>query len=336
MGIEYLWKLITDGVDEVAERAIQLMREIYTNISPQLKPEIKRIHQTFLEDTFRRLKQAFDSAKAKSSQSNRSNRINSLLRLLVMLKEYLSDCDTSYHKDRMLLPMSRAFRGRPVTVIVRINTGQNRQTEDLDHLCHSNETWGQIRRLIAHRYSPDLSPPSSNPIISFFRYRNTYGVLELYRNNELIHPLMDNKTLAQTDGRDRIVSELPLLFLRPFRLFQSIAVRWVQHPIHAGSSGESDSSESEMNNNDISSIHHPHGFASTDSNAEHALPSVVSPPPPPSPFLPQSIFLFRYSRKNTSTTNFSSKWPISLARKRTFAFATPAAISSTSFRSILT
>jgi hypothetical protein len=40
----------------------------------------------------------------------------------------------------------------------------------------------------------------------FFRYKTTYGVLELYRNNEMIYPTDDNKTLAQTDGRDRIVN----------------------------------------------------------------------------------------------------------------------------------
>ena len=45
IGIEYLWKLIFNGSDEVADRGIQLMREIYTNISPQLKTDVKRIHR---------------------------------------------------------------------------------------------------------------------------------------------------------------------------------------------------------------------------------------------------------------------------------------------------
>ena len=94
-----------------------------------------------------------------------------------------------------------------MVVVVRINTGQNRQTEDFDHACHSNETWGQIRRLIAHRYELDCCLSISKKMIFFYRYRNIYGVLELYRNNDLIHPQFDNKTLAQIDGRDRIVSE---------------------------------------------------------------------------------------------------------------------------------
>ncbi len=107
IGIEYLWKLITNGSDEVAGRSIQLIKEIYTNISPQLKHEIKRIHQTFIQDCFHRLKQVFDLIKSKSNQTTRQNRINSLIRILVVLREYLAECDYSYHRERSILPMSR-------------------------------------------------------------------------------------------------------------------------------------------------------------------------------------------------------------------------------------
>ncbi|CAF4717805.1 unnamed protein product, partial [Rotaria magnacalcarata] len=61
---------------------------------------------------------------------------------------------------------------------------------------------------------------------------------ELYGNNTLIYPEDDNKTLAQTDGRDRI----------------AITVRWVQQTAHNVSSDESSSSGSEMNNNISSSV----------------------------------------------------------------------------------
>ncbi len=105
----------------------------------------------------------------------------------------------------------RAFRGRPVIVLVRLNTGQNRQTEDFEYSCHSNETWGQIRRMISNRYVYSENENLKKKF--FFRYKTTYGVLELYRNNEMIYPIDDNKTLAQTDGRDRIVIKFSILFL---------------------------------------------------------------------------------------------------------------------------
>lgn len=112
---------------------------------------MKRIHQTFLHDCFHRLKQIYDQIKTKLNSSTYQYRINSLIRILIVLREYLSECDYSYHKERSVLPMSRAFRGRSIVLIVRYNTGQNRQTEDFEYSCHSNETWGQIRRTISTR-----------------------------------------------------------------------------------------------------------------------------------------------------------------------------------------
>lgn len=113
-----------------------------------------------------------------------------------------------------------------------------------------------------------------------FRCKTTYGVLELYRNNELLHPADDNKTLGQTDGRDRIVSEWiffsSVSLLMNYSIYlQPITVRWLQHPSQTGSSGESSSSESEISNNGISS-HHNRVLDTIDANAENALPSVVN------------------------------------------------------------
>ncbi|CAF3511540.1 unnamed protein product [Adineta steineri] len=245
IGMEYLWKLILNGSDEVAERAIQLIKEIYTNISPQLKTDIKRIHQTFIQECFHRLKQVYDQLKTKSNQITYQQKLNAIIRILIVLREYLGECDYSYHKERSFLPMSRAYRGRPVTVLVRLNTGQNRQAEDFEYQCHSNETWGQIRRMI------------------FNRFKTTFGILEIFRNSDMIYTAEDNKTLAQTDGRDRI----------------TITVRWVQQPTQAGSSGDSSSSESEINNNNISSSssvsHHNRILDAIDTNAESVLPSVI-------------------------------------------------------------
>lgn len=37
--------------------------------------------------------------------------------------------------------------------------------------------------------------------------------MELYRNIDLLHPADDNKTLAQTDQRDKIVRSIGIEFL---------------------------------------------------------------------------------------------------------------------------
>ncbi|CAF3335952.1 unnamed protein product [Rotaria socialis] len=247
VGIEYLWKLILNGSDEVADRGIQLMREIYTNISPQLKADVKRIHESFISDCFDRLRPIYDSVKLmythQDTKQEYHHKLNSLIRILIVLREYLAECDNSYHKERTILPMSRAFRGRSMLLTIRVNTGQNR-TDDFEHGFHSNDTWGHIRRFIHNRY------------------KSSYGVIELYRNNEIIYTADDNKTLGQTDDRDRI----------------SVTARWVQHQTHGGSSGESSSSESEMNNNNnnnLTTAHHNRSLDCSDTSAETSLPSVI-------------------------------------------------------------
>lgn len=111
VGIEYLWKLILNGSDEVADRGIQLMREIYTNISPQLKNDVKRVHESFISDCFDRLRPVYDSVKLmqthKDAQQAFQHKLNSLIRILIVLREYLAECDNSYHKERSTLPTSR-------------------------------------------------------------------------------------------------------------------------------------------------------------------------------------------------------------------------------------
>ena len=106
VGLEYLWKLITNGSDDVTSRGIQLMKEIYTNISSQLKQDIKRY------------------------SSNISPRL-------------FSTFETSIQGDEIEIQCNKTC-------------------------------------------------------LYFRRYRTTYGTLELYRNNELIHSLWE-RTVYSAD-----------------------------------------------------------------------------------------------------------------------------------------
>ena len=89
-----------------------------------------------------------------------------------------------------------------MTLIIRVNTGQNR-TDDFEHGFHSNDTWGHIRRFIHNRYLNEIFWFCDNFFL--FSYKSSYGIIELYRNNEIVYSTDDNKTLGQTDDRDRIV-----------------------------------------------------------------------------------------------------------------------------------
>ncbi len=88
---------------------------------------------------------------------------------------------------------------------------------------------------------------------------------------------------------------------------QAITVRWVQHPSQTGSSGESSSSESEMN---ISSSHHTRVLDSIDTIAENALPSVVIEKLDINKIIFFLLLLFRYFLINMNIINFLLKYPI--------------------------
>jgi len=241
VGIEYLWKLILQGSDDVAQRGTQLIKEIYTKLSPPNRNDVRRIHESFINDCYQRLKTVYESIQNDVHQ----HKFNVLTRILFVFREYLSECDLAFHKDRMLLPMFRAFRGRSIIVAIRVNLGQNRATDDFEYSCHSNDTWGQIRRWIQSRYPPD------------------YNIMEMFHNSELVHNSNDNKTIGSTDEQDRII----------------VMVRWVQPTIPNGSSPESSSSESEINGSIMSShSSSSRQVRSHDQNeltGESALPSVI-------------------------------------------------------------
>jgi ubiquitin carboxyl-terminal hydrolase 9/24 len=125
-----------NGSDEVADRGIQLMREIYTNISPQLKTDVKRIHESFISDCFERLRPVYDSVKLMYTQQYQ-HKLNSLIRILIVLREYLAECDNSYHKERSILPTSRyeySIRGKNLLICFHFKSVSG-STNDINYSC---------------------------------------------------------------------------------------------------------------------------------------------------------------------------------------------------------
>ena len=110
VGIEYLWKLIVNGSDDVSYRGIQLIKEIYTNLSPPSKQEGKRIHESFIADCYQRLKDVYQSIPGPGKNSEA--KLNMLMRILIVLLAYVAECDSAYHKERMFLPMARSVQER--------------------------------------------------------------------------------------------------------------------------------------------------------------------------------------------------------------------------------
>lgn len=61
IGTEYLWRVVLNGADDVASRAIELLKETYTNLGPRLASSQVEIHDDFIQQCLDRLHAAFDT-----------------------------------------------------------------------------------------------------------------------------------------------------------------------------------------------------------------------------------------------------------------------------------
>lgn len=69
------------------------------------------IHEDFIQSCFDRLKASYDTLCVLDGDKNSINCARQeairMVRVLTVLKEYINECDSDYHKERMILPMSR-------------------------------------------------------------------------------------------------------------------------------------------------------------------------------------------------------------------------------------
>ncbi|XP_062303511.1 probable ubiquitin carboxyl-terminal hydrolase FAF-X isoform X2 [Osmerus eperlanus] len=190
IGLDYLWKVVIQGSDDIASRAIDLLKEIYTNLGPKLQVNQVEIHEDFIQSCFDRLKASYDTLcvldRDKDSINCARQEAIRMVRVLNVLKEYINECDSDYHEERSILPMSRAFRGKHITLIVRF-PNQGRQVDDLDIWSHTNDTIGSVRRGILTRIKANA----------------THTKIELFIGGEVVDPADDRKLIGQLNLKDK-------------------------------------------------------------------------------------------------------------------------------------
>ncbi|XP_077845910.1 ubiquitin carboxyl-terminal hydrolase 9Y isoform X6 [Macaca mulatta] len=190
IGLDYLWRVVIQSSDEIANRAIDLLKDIYTNLGPRLKVNQVVIHEDFIQSCFDRLKASYDTLCVLDGDKNSINCARQeairMVRVLTVLKEYINECDSDYHKERMILPMSRAFRGKHLSLIVRF-PNQSRQVDELDIWSHTNDTVGSVRRCIVNRIKANVA----------------HTKIELFVGGELIDSEDDRKLIGQLNLKDK-------------------------------------------------------------------------------------------------------------------------------------
>ena len=150
IGLDYCWKLVLSGSTEVSNKAIDLLKETFTNLGPRLAQQQTEIHQDFINTCMDRLKASFDTVTVLQGEAGAGEaarmetEVQRLCRVLRVLHEYCSECDTDFQEERTLLPLHRAARGKQLSVTVRYpNTGRQvgQGTEAKSMLTQSDFYW---------------------------------------------------------------------------------------------------------------------------------------------------------------------------------------------------
>ncbi|XP_057193293.1 probable ubiquitin carboxyl-terminal hydrolase FAF-X isoform X1 [Triplophysa rosa] len=190
IGLDYLWRVVIQGSDDIATRAIDLLKEIYTNLGPKLQANQVEIHEDFIQSCFDRLKASYDTLCVLDGDKDSINCARQeairMVRVLTVLKEYINECDSDFHEERSILPMSRAFRGKHITLVVRF-PNQGRQVDDLDIWSHTNDTIGSVRRCVLSR----------------IKANSTHTKVELFIGGEVVDPADDRKLIGQLNLKDK-------------------------------------------------------------------------------------------------------------------------------------
>lgn len=209
IGKDYLWRVITTGNELISRKAIELLKEVSTALGPRLQANIAFFHETFIVECCDRLKAYYDNIKVLTEtiegnniQENNSDdckdikvrhaEAEKMCRVIIVLIEYIKECDRSYSGERIFLPLSRAFRGKHISLYIRFQCPGRQQLEDMEFNTHSNEMVASLKRNLLKRIKGGAS--TSNIKIDFY-----------YNNENLIEINDDRNPIGFYNIRDKMI-----------------------------------------------------------------------------------------------------------------------------------
>lgn len=218
IGKEYLWRVIVMSGDEIASKAIELIKEVSTALSPRLQSVVGDFHEKFISECCEQLRdyadcinelsklseeavRQGDGTAAEDMRRKRHREADKMCRVVSVLQEYIKECDRAFNGDRFLLPLSRAHRGKHMVLYVRFQTA-GRQPEDLEIVTHSNETVAGFKRLLLKRVKGVNSNSASH---------HNLKVELCYSTGELVEVSDERNPLSQLSFRDKTVLTAKLI-----------------------------------------------------------------------------------------------------------------------------
>uniref|UniRef100_A0A8D8QPH5 ubiquitinyl hydrolase 1 n=1 Tax=Cacopsylla melanoneura TaxID=428564 RepID=A0A8D8QPH5_9HEMI len=200
-GSEYLWRVITNAGEDIAFRAIELLKEVSTHLGPQLQSSLTQYHKTFIGECLDRLRAHYDTIGVLTKQNIGGadeepmiqHRLNTecirMCRVLKVLHEYITECDNMYSGERKLIPLHRACRGKHLLLSVRFNQPGGRSLDDIELPTHTHDTIGSVRRALLRKIKPVLTANMK---------------LDLYLNGDFLDTSEDRKLLSSLTHQNKL------------------------------------------------------------------------------------------------------------------------------------
>lgn len=69
IGTDYLWRVVTNSEEEIANRAIELLKEVNTNLGPRLQASLVEFHENYISECCDRLRAHYDNVSVLSRES---------------------------------------------------------------------------------------------------------------------------------------------------------------------------------------------------------------------------------------------------------------------------
>lgn len=226
IGKDYLWRVITTGNEIISHKAIELLKEVSTALGPRLQANIAQFHENFIMECCDRLKANYDniivlnqtreesatsSVQTSQSQLSISNgeqacedkdqklrfvEAEKMWRVIIVLIEYVKECDRSYNGERICLPLCRSYRGKHMVLIIRFQCQGRQQLDDIEIVTHSNEMVVSFKRNLLKRIK---GAAAANVKIDF------------YYNDNLIEMNDDRSPIGSYNIRDKMLLTAKLM-----------------------------------------------------------------------------------------------------------------------------
>ena len=121
IGMDYIWRLVLNSCEDIANKAIELLKDCFTNLGPRLQTSQVDIHDDFISSCFDRLRASYDTITLLEQEKDIKfgQEATKLCRVLKVLYEYVQECDADFCDERTLVPLFRAPRGKQLILLFR-------------------------------------------------------------------------------------------------------------------------------------------------------------------------------------------------------------------------